>query len=122
MKKILGLGILALSIITLASCSNDERIEIKDIYGPAELVGVSKLGTQKVLFKKNSKIPYIELSDGAFLMSSLRKSSLDDDEKYNVEAKAENSNYVVSNETGAKCTISPENQTLTFDDYDNSHI
>ena len=119
MKKILGLGILALSIITLASCSNDERIEIKDIYGPAELVGVSKLGTQKVLFKKNSKIPYIELSDGAFLMSSLRKSSLDDDEKYKVEAKAENSNYVVSNETGAKCTISPENQTLTFDDYDN---
>ena len=118
MKKILGLGALALVGLALAGCSgNGEKVETKDLIGLNGLNMVNKLGTQKVLYKKDSKVPYVELGEGAALMNSLRSTILED-EKCGYKASVENNNYVLTNEKGAKCVISPEKQTITFDEFD----
>lgn len=117
-KKLFGvLGALALSGITLSAltaCSSGTKKV--DVYiSTGELV--SKIDSKEILFKENSTVPYINVEDGTELMSAIRSINLDD-KKYKVEFKKENNNYVLSNETGAKCVISPENQTLVFDEYD----
>ena len=117
-KKLFGvLGALALSGITLsaltACSSGTKKVDVYTSTG--ELV--SKIDSKEILFKENSTVPYINVEDGTELMSAIRSINLDD-KKYKVEFKKENNNYVLSNETGAKCVISPENQTLVFDEYD----
>ena len=115
-KKLIGLaGALALSGITLGAltaCSGSKT----DVYFSNGTL-VEKLDSKEILFKENSTVPYINVEDGAELMSVIRSVNLDD-QKYKVSFKKENNNYVLSNETGAKCVISPENQTLVFDEYD----
>lgn len=117
-KKLFGvLGALALSGITLSAltaCSSGAKKV--DVYTSADEL-VSKIDSKEILFKENSTVPYINVEDGAELMSAVRSVNLDD-KKYKVEFKKENNNYVLSNETGAKCVISPEKQTLVFDEYD----
>ncbi len=115
-KKLIGLvGALALSGITLGAltaCSGGKT----DVYFSNGTL-VEKLDSKEILFKDNSTVPYINVEDGAELMSVIRSANLDD-QKYKVSFKKENNNYVLSNETGTKCVISPENQTLVFDEYD----
>ena len=117
-KKLFGvLGALALSGITLSAltaCSSGTKKV--DVYTATDEL-VSKIDSKEILFKENSTVPYINVEDGAELMSAIRSVNLDD-KKFKVEFKKENNNYVLSNETGAKCVISPEKQTLVFDEYD----
>ena len=122
MKKILGLGILALTgaaTIALVGCGSNtrERVEKKDIYGLDDENEISKMGTCNLYFKENSEIPYVLIDDGVELMSDIRSSALSDD-KAKCTLTKDGNNYVISNETGAKCTLSVENQTMTYDDYD----
>jgi len=118
MKKIFGLGVLALGVITLAACSNNgDRVETKDLYGVSELGLLSKFGTQDVLFKKDSKVPYVELNEGVALVSKIRAAGLEND-KCKVTLSKDGNNYVLQNERGAKCTLSTESQTISYDDYD----
>ena len=118
MKKILGLGVLALGVITLASCSsNGERVETKDLYGVNDLGLFSKIGTQDVLFKKDSKVPYVELKECSDLLSKTRSAGLEK-ENAKVSLNKDGNNYVLQNELGAKCTLSIEAQTISYDDYD----
>lgn len=116
-KKLIGLvGALALSGITLGAltaCSGGKKTDVYISNGTL----VEKLDSKEILFKENSTVPYINVEDGAELMSVIRSANLDD-KKYKVSFKKENNNYVLSNETGTKCVISPENQTLVFDEYD----
>lgn len=119
-KRILGLLALtgvAVTGIALTSCSNSgEKVVKTDVYMQT-LGSVITAGQNEVLFKANSSVPYILLDEGTELLSVLRTVNLDGTD-YNVKMKKENNDYVIYNETGAKCTISKDNQTLTFDDYD----
>ncbi len=119
MKKfrILGLGAIALAGITavsLTSCGSENGI---DVYGAGLLGTLKKYGQSSLEFKENSAIPYISLENGVELMTNIRSSNLEG-EKYKFTIKKENDNYVISNEKGAKCTVSAKNQTFTFDDFD----
>ena len=120
MKKIkcfslLALTGLALFSTALTSCSSNSYI---DIYGfDSEKNELKKYGEAEVIFKKDSKIPYISLEYGVEFMNQVRSSNLDD-KKYKVELKKDGNNYIVSNETGAKCTIDKDNKTFTYSDYD----
>ena len=117
MKKFGILGVAALASLALVGCSNSDKVESKDVYSLNEDGEVAKMGTCDLLFKKNSDIPYISLDEGTTLMSSLRRTQLDN-KKYKYElTKASNEN-VISNEAGAKCKINKEKQTLTYSDYD----
>jgi hypothetical protein len=119
MKKIKCFSLLALTGLavfgtTLTSCSNS----YVDIYGvDSEKNELKKYGEAELIFKKDSKIPYISLEYGVEFMNQVRSANLDD-KKYKVELKKDGNNYVVSNETGAKCTIDKDNKTFTYSDYD----
>ena len=118
MKKFIGIGIAALAGMALVSCGNtDERVVKKDVIGLNDESEIVKLDSCNILFKKDSEVPYISLDEGVRLMSDIRSGRLDD-EKYQVMLNKSGTNYVISNESGAKCTLSVENQTLTYDDYD----
>ena len=119
MKKIIGLGVLALAGVAVASCagSNGDNLTKKDIIGLDDNSSVAKMGEFDMLFKKGSEIPYVSLKDGVQMMSQIRAANLDD-KKYNYAVTTDNGNYVVSNETGAKCVLSVKDQTLTYNDYD----
>lgn len=121
MKKIKYISLLALSGFAvlgaaLTSCSSYKASEI-DVYSLTNENEVKKIGTCELLFKKNSKIPYVSLNDGTGLMSLIRSTNLDD-KKYKVEIAKDGNNYVISNEAGAKCVIDEDKQTLTYNDYD----
>ena len=116
MKKRLILSTLAIAGITavaLASCGKSGV----DIYGADNSGKVMKMGNSEITFKEKSEIPYISVKDGVELMSYVRAINLDD-KKYNYSFKEEGSNFVITNDRGAKCILNPENQTLYFDDYD----
>lgn len=88
-----------------------------ELYGTNKDGEVIKLENVNLLFKNNSKIPYINLDDGVKLMSALRSANLDD-KKYNVKIEKKDGEVIISNEVGAKCVINKANQTLSYDDYD----
>lgn len=118
MKKKILFGALALAGLALASCSGSkDEVKTIDVYTINDQSEVGKHGDFPILFKKNSSIPYISLEDGAKLLSMVRTVNLDD-AKYNVKYEKSGNDYVLSNETGAKCVINVQNQTLTYDDYD----
>ena len=119
MKKIIGLGMLALAGVAVVSCANTngDTVAVKDIIGLDDKQEVAKLGEVELLFKRNSEVPYISLTDGVEMMSQVRVANLDDT-KYKCTLNKENDNYVITNESGAKCTLSAKNQTLAFDDFD----
>ena len=86
-KKLFGvLGALALSGITLsaltACSSGTKKVDVYTSTG--ELV--SKIDSKEILFKENSTVPYINVEDGAELMSAIRSVNLDD-KKFKVEFK-----------------------------------
>ena len=116
--KILGLSALALAGVTmasLASCSSGTGYEI---FGVNRLGLLSKYGKCDITFKEDNKnIPYISLEDGVKLMSMIRSANLDD-KNCKFTLTKQNDDYVISNETGAKCVVSGANQTLVFDEYD----
>ena len=118
MKKRIGLlSLLAFAGVALASCSGKgEKVETKDLYTLKDFE-IAKLATVDVLHKENSKIPYVSLKDGVSLMSVVRSANLDSTD-YKFEIKKENNEYIISNETGAKCTINKAKQTLVYDDFD----
>lgn len=124
MKKIKYISLLSLTglaavTLALASCGNNNgnNVSTKEIYGLDENKEIQKMGESELLFKQNSSIPYISLEDGTKLLSEARSEVLED-KKYKLELNKVGTNYVVSNETGAKCSIDKENQTFTYDDYD----
>lgn len=115
--KLLSLGAITLAgiaAVTLTSCSSNN---VYDIYGIGTTGKVQKYGTGSLEFKKNSTIPYINIEEGVNLLSVVRSSNLDDNNCV-FSIKKDGKDYVLSNETGAKCVISSANQTLTYDDYD----
>ena len=113
--SLLGLaGALVLGI-SLTSCGNGREVS-KKIYGANE-GKVQEMGSINLLFKENSTIPYISLSDGVKFLSDIRSINLND-KKYKFELKKDGNNYVISNERGAKCTIDAVNQSVTYDDFD----
>ncbi len=119
MKKVKCISLLALTGLAvlgtaLTSCSSNSNIEI---YGYDENNEIKKYGESEIVFKKDSKIPYISLESGVAFMSKVRSTNLDD-EKYKFELKKEGNNYVISNETGAKCIIDNDKKTFTYNDYD----
>lgn len=115
--SLLGLiGSLALGV-SLTSCSGSYKASEIDVYSLNTENEVKKIGTCELLFKKNSKIPYVSLNNGTELMSLIRSTNLDD-KKYKVEIAKDGNNYVISNEAGAKCVIDEDKQTLTYNDYD----
>ena len=117
MKKLLSLGALALGVLALASCSNgNEGVVTKDIIG-ASNGKVEKLGESKLFFKKDSTIPYIPLEECNVLLTLVRSANLDN-QKYGFTLKKNNNEFTLQNETGAKCVINADTQTLTYDDYD----
>jgi hypothetical protein len=118
MRKIKYVSLLALSGFAvlgaaLTSCSSNKV----SVYSLNTENKVKKVGTCELLFKKNSRIPYVSLKDGTELMSLVRSTNLDD-KKYKVEFVKDGNNYVISNEAGAKCVIDKDKQTLTYNDYD----
>ena len=118
MKKFGILGIAALVGLTLAGCSNSsEKIETKDVYTLNADGEVAKVSNCELLFKNGSDIPYISLDEGTALMSNIRQNQLDD-KKYKYELNKGSNEQVIKNETGAKCIVSKEKQTLTYSDYD----
>ena len=119
MKKLKLLSLEAITLagiaaVTLTSCSGNN---VYDIYGIDTTKKVQKYGTGRLEFKKNSTIPYIDIEEGVNLLSVVRSSNLDDNNCV-FSIKKDGNDYVLSNETGAKCVISSANQTLTYDDYD----
>lgn len=112
-KLLLALGIAGITTIALASCSKGGT----DVYSADASGNVIKIGKSEITFKENSEIPYLNLADGVQLMSLIRTNNLDN-EKYKYSVKKEDNDFVISNETGAKCSISTTNQTLAYDDYD----
>ena len=120
MKKIKGLSILTLTGLavlglSLSSCNKSENK--KDVYGLDDKGEVAKLGNCELVFKDNSEIPYVSLEDGVDWMSQIRQTALKD-KKYKYEFKKDGGNFVISNDTGAKCTINKDTQTFVYDDYD----
>ena len=126
MKKRYLITTLAFMGLALISCNNNndvnnskDKIVSKDIYGMnKDDSSIIKLSNMNLLFKENSDIPYISLDEGTQFMDSLRKINLDDTTKYKYTSVKDGDNYIISNETGAKCTINATSQTLTYDDYD----
>lgn len=117
MKKLLSLGALALGVLALASCSKDnEGVVKKDILGVSN-GQVEKLAESKLFFKKDSTIPYIPLEECNVLLTLVRRANLDN-QKYGFTLKKNNNEFTLQNETGAKCVINADTQTLTYDDYD----
>jgi hypothetical protein len=117
MKKLLSLGALALGVLALASCSKDnEGVVKKDILGVSN-GQVEKLAESKLFFKKDSTIPYIPLEECKGLLTLVRSANLDS-QKYGFNLKKNNNEFTLENETGAKCVINADTQTLTYDDYD----
>lgn len=116
-KVFCGLALAGMALIgaTLAGCSNGSNT--KDVYSVDTFGAVAVAGKCEVYYKENSEIPYIALDAGVSLMKLVRSSNLDDT-KYTVTMKKENGEYVISNETGAKCVINPTKQTFTYSDYD----
>lgn len=118
MKKRYLLGAIMLAGLALASCSNNnDELKLMDVYTVNNEGKVIKSGENNLLFKKNSDIPYISLEDGASLMTVIRSTNLDG-EKYNVKYEKSGNDYILTNETGAKCIASVQNQTLSFEDFD----
>ena len=120
MKKIKGLSILTLTGLavlglSLSSCNKSENK--KDVYGLDNNGEVAKLGNCELVFKDNSEIPYVSLEDGVDWMSQVRQTALKD-KKYKYEFKKDGGNFVISNDTGAKCSINKDTQTFVYDDYD----
>ncbi len=120
MKKIKGLSIIALTGLavlglSLSSCNKSENK--KDVYGLDDKGEVAKLGNCELVFKDNSEIPYVSLEDGVDWMSQVRQTALKD-KKYKFEFKKDGGNFVISNDTGAKCSINKDTQTFVYDDYD----
>ena len=120
MKKIKGLSILTLTGLavlglSLSSCNKSENK--KDVYGLDDKGEVAKLGNCELVFKDNSEIPYVSLEDGVDWMSQVRQTALKD-KKYKYEFKKDGGNFVISNDTGAKCSINKDTQTFVYDDYD----
>ncbi len=115
MKKfrLLGLGLILASGITLASCSNGGKMSIYGYNADGE---VKELAKGDLLFKENSEIPYISLDDSISVMNRVRE-SVTGDKSCNVSLKKENNDFVIYN-SGAKCTINSTDQTFKFDDYD----
>lgn len=113
--SLLGLAGVAVLGISLTSCGNGREVS-KKIYG-ADEGKVQEMGSINLLFKENSTIPYISLSDGVKFLSDIRSINLND-KKYKFELKKDGNNYVISNERGAKCTIDALNQSVTYDDFD----
>jgi len=117
MKKLLSLGALALGVLALASCSKDnEGVVKKDILGVSN-GQVEKLAESKLFFKKDSTIPYIPLEECNVLLTLVRRANLDN-QKYGFTLNKNNNEFTLQNETGAKCVINADTQTLTYDDYD----
>lgn len=118
MKKSVICSTFAILAIALASCQNrgDSKVK-KDLYGLNTNGEVAKLGDCELLFKQNSDVPYISLDEGVDFMTGIRQASLKD-KKYCFTFAKDNKNYTITNEKGGKCTINPEKQTLTFNDYD----
>ena len=80
MKKIYILGAILLGIISIAGCSNKEdiskeRIIKKSLIAADEKNKPTTLGEYDVLFKANSIVPYIKITDGVSIMSDLRKTT-----------------------------------------------
>ena len=75
-KKLIGLaGALALSGITLGAltaCSGSKKADVYFSNGTL----VEKLDSKEILFKDNSTVPYINVEDGAELMSVIRSDTL----------------------------------------------
>lgn len=122
-KKFLGvlaLAGVAVTGITLASCgseSSNPNEVTKDIYGVNADGNVVKTGSFNLLFKEKSEIPYVNVEQSVDLISELRSEVTGSKNcKYSIEKSGDN--YVISNERGAKCTIDPSKQTITYDDYD----
>ncbi len=113
--SLLGLAGAMVLGISLTSCGNGREVS-KTIYG-ADEGKVQEMGSINLLFKENSTIPYISLSDGVKFLSDIRSISLND-KKYKFDFKKDGNNYVISNERGAKCTIDAVNQSVTYDDFD----
>ena len=117
MKKLLSLGALALGVLALASCSKgDEGVVKKDVIG-SNNGQIVKLTESKLFFKKDSTIPYIPLEECNVLLTLVRRANLDN-QKYGFTLKKNNNEFTLQNETGAKCVINADTQTLTYDDYD----
>ncbi len=120
MKKIKGLSILTLTglaVLGLSLSSCDKSENKKDVYGLDNNGEVAKLGNCELVFKDNSEIPYVSLEDGVDWMSQVRQTALKD-KKYKYEFKKDGGNFVISNDTGAKCSINKDTQTFVYDDYD----
>ncbi len=117
--KIVGLTMLLGLALTavLASCGNGDTYSTKSIYCLDTNLKVSKLGEFNLLFKKGSEIPYLSLNDCVTFMDANRKDNVDGGNG-KVQLNKDGSKYVVSNERGAKCSIDPKEQTLTYDEYD----
>ena len=118
MKKFSLLGIAAIAGLALVGCTNNgDKVETKDVYTLNKEEKVAKVSTCEILFKNGSDVPYISLDEGTALMSQIRQTQLDD-KKYKYELTKGSEEHVIKNETGAKCTINKEKQTLTYSDYD----
>ena len=111
--RVLGLGLVTLAGISLASCSNGGKMSI---YGYNANGEVKELAKGDLLFKENSEIPYISLDDSISVINRVRE-SVTGDKSCNVSLKKENNDFVIYN-SGAKCTINSTDQTFKFDDYD----
>ena len=122
MKKIYILGAILLGIISIAGCSNKEdiskeRIIKKSLIAADEKNKPTTLGEYDVLFKANSIVPYIKITDGVSIMSDLRKTTYPSANAY-YKATKENDDLVIKNENGASCKINLKNQTFKYDDFD----
>lgn len=117
--KIVGLTMLLglAATAVLASCGNGDTYSTKSIYGLDTNLKVEKMGEFNLLFKKGSEIPYLSLNDCVTFMDANRKTNVTDGTG-KIQLNKDGSKYVVSNEKGAKCSIDPKEQTLTYDEYD----
>jgi hypothetical protein len=82
---------------------------------------VSDYGNFDILFKDNSDIPYISLSDGVNILSSVRHKRIDENRGTNngFSILSENSEEaVITNDNLGICTLNIKNQTIKFDDFD----
>ncbi len=123
MKKFLFLGLFSLTSFILLGCNNIEDLTVervlnKTVYAQNSYMNVFQYGNARLLFKANSKIPYISLTDGIKLLSDFRYEILNENKEYFYKIEKTNTGYTVSNERNAKCDINKEKQTLTYDDFD----
>lgn len=125
MKKKLFLGLLPTLLISLVACNNDdmtkERVLEKVIYGPDENLKLAQAGSVNLLFKANSDVPYISLTEGTRFLSLLRQERLGggaNSNKYYYQSSIDNDVFTIKNEFDATCKFDAKAQTITYEDYD----